>query len=247
VSRGQAGKRGSATRSRATDGARRGRSAGVGSRGGRQAASPSALRRRTVLFQVGRPSARRPLGDGRGLPQLVEVAPDAVLLGDEGEELHASFARRALEDVDPERSLQELGPRPVAGPGLRQSLGFGGLRLPHRLAARRHPRPPRTRRREDPGVLPHELGALLVVRAVEEEGVQVRVQAEVRRSPLHDRHRSGLGAGRAGALRVEAVHRLDEDPRERAEQLAVAGELPPPRKREGQPTGAGRPRAGRAR
>jgi hypothetical protein len=86
-------------------------------------------------------------------------------------------------------------------------------------------------------LVPHERGAVLVVGAIEKDDMEVRVQSEVGRRALHDRDRTGLGtlhtAG-GGSLGVERVHRLDEDPREGAEQLAVVGEPRAPREREGQ-------------
>jgi hypothetical protein len=58
--------------------------------------------------------------------------------------------------------------------------------------------------------------------------MEVRIQTHIRRTPLHDRDRSALS--RAGApdvaqrAAVEAEHGVDEDPADRAEQLAVVGE-----------------------
>ena len=85
--------------------------------------------------------------------------------------------------------------------------------------------------------LPGEIGALLVVGAIESDQVEVWVEAEIGRSPLHD----GDGACvrpaftiLRRALDVERVHRLLEDAREAAEKGPVLGEAAPPRERERQ-------------
>ena len=88
-----------------------------------------------------------------------------------------------------------------------------------------------------PEPFPGEGATLLVERAIENDGVQVRVEPQVGGCPLHGCDRSGPGAGPAilrGALGVERVHRLDEDARELAEEGAVLGQATPPREREGQ-------------
>ncbi len=59
--------------------------------------------------------------------------------------------------------------------------------------------------------LPAELAALLVPGAVESDQVQVRIEPEIGRRPLHDRDRAGLrahGALPSRALGVERLHRL---------------------------------------
>ena len=86
-------------------------------------------------------------------------------------------------------------------------------------------------------LFPRERRAGLVIGAVQEDDVQMRVESQVRRRALHDRHRAGLRAERAAgcrALDVERVHGLDEDAREGAQQRAVAREPASPRKRERQ-------------
>jgi hypothetical protein len=62
----------------------------------------------------GRSPGRRPLGRFCRLAEVSQDALDGLRLGDYGEQLHPPFARRALEHVDAERSLEELCPRPVA-------------------------------------------------------------------------------------------------------------------------------------
>jgi hypothetical protein len=44
------------------------------------------------------------------LAELGEVAGDALQVGDDREQLHASATTRAFEHVDVERPLQQLGP-----------------------------------------------------------------------------------------------------------------------------------------
>jgi hypothetical protein len=80
--------------------------------------------------------------------------------------------------------------------------------------------------------LPGEIGALLVLGAIESDQVEVWVEAEIGRSPLDD----GDGARLCSAftiprraLDVERVHRLLEDAREAAEKGSVLGEAAPPR------------------
>jgi hypothetical protein len=75
------------------------------------AASPSALRRRTVLFQYG----GRNVGVGSAswdvgrLADRGEEAGDAPWLGHHGDELHPTLASRALEDIERKRAAQKLG------------------------------------------------------------------------------------------------------------------------------------------
>jgi hypothetical protein len=69
-------------------------------------------------------------------------------------------------------------------------------------------------------LFPHELCALFVVGAVEEDAVQVRVELQVGRRALHDGHHAGLGVELPAlrrALRVEGLDALEEDAREVAE------------------------------
>jgi len=84
-------------------------------------------------------------------------------------------------------------------------------------------------------LLPHERGVVLVIGAVQEDHVKVRVEPEVRRAALHNRHRARLRAERAAGrrtLHVERVHALDEDAGEGRKQRAVVRKPAPPRERE---------------
>jgi hypothetical protein len=82
----------------------------------RYAASPNALRRRTVLFQYGGPrlGERRSTGNVGRLAERGKEADDADWLGHHGDELHPALAGWALERVERKRAAQELGPRPIA-------------------------------------------------------------------------------------------------------------------------------------
>ncbi len=85
--------------------------------------------------------------------------------------------------------------------------------------------------------MPGEIGALLVVGAIESDQVEVWVEAEIGRSPLDDGDGARLRPAFAilrRALDVERVHRLLEDAREAAEKGPVLGEAAPPRERERQ-------------
>jgi hypothetical protein len=85
--------------------------------------------------------------------------------------------------------------------------------------------------------VPDKLGTLLVVGAIESGQVQVRVQPEVGRSPLHYGDGARLRAADAilrRPLGVERLHRLLEDAREPAEERSVLREAAPPRERERQ-------------
>jgi hypothetical protein len=96
--------------------------------------------------------------------------------------------------------------------------------------------------------LPAQLAALLLPGAIESDHVQVRVQPQIGRGPLHDRDRPGLcaqGALPSRTLGVERVHRLHEDAREVAEQRPVLGQPPAPRERERQHPLAARENPGR--
>jgi GAF domain-containing protein len=78
-------------------------------------------------------------------------------------------------------------------------------------------------------------GLVLVIGAVQEDHVKVRVETEVRRGALHDGDRARLRAERAAGrrtLHVERVHALDEDAGEGREQRAVMRKPAPPRERE---------------
>ena len=86
-------------------------------------------------------------------------------------------------------------------------------------------------RLEVPELVPGELFTLFVVGAVEKHGVDVRVEPHVARRPLHDGDRACLRRAARGARGAESLDGRHEDARERAEELAVAREATPPRKR----------------
>ncbi|HYU16822.1 MAG TPA: hypothetical protein VEL05_12140 [Candidatus Acidoferrum sp.] len=68
--------------------------------------------------------------------------------------------------------------------------------------------------------LPDEIGALLVVGAIESDQVQMRVEAEIRRGALQDGDRAGLRAAAAIPRRALGV--------ERVQQFQEGGILPRP-------------------
>jgi hypothetical protein len=75
-------------------------------------------------------------------------------------------------------------------------------------------------------LLPHELGVPLVIGAVEEDDVKMRIQAHVGRRSLDDRDSACLRAARSTGRRargVERVHGVDEDAAQRRQQRAPAG------------------------
>jgi hypothetical protein len=88
---------------------------------------------------------------------------------------------------------------------------------------------PRLRSDEVADVLQVVEGGLVLAvgeHAVEEDGVEVGVEAHVGRCPLHDRDGAALaaGRGRAETAPVEAEHGVHEDARDRAQGLGVVGE-----------------------
>lgn len=87
------------------------------------------------------------------------------------------------------------------------------------------------------GRVPDELGALLVIGAIQSDEVEVWIEPEIGRSSLHHGDGAGLRAADAvlgRALGIERLHRFFEDAREPAEESSVLREAAPPRERERQ-------------
>ena len=79
---------------------------------------------------------------------------------------------------------------------------------------------------------PGELTVLLAPGAIQGDDVEVGIESQVGRCPLHHVDRTGLRAELTllrRAIGVERVHRLHEDAREVAEECAVLCEPTPPR------------------
>jgi len=82
-----------------------------------------------------------------------------------------------------------------------------------------------------------KLAPLLVPGAIKRDGVEMRVEAEIGRRPLHSGDRAGLrtyGAILRRSTDIERLHRIHEDLGEPAEQFTVLREPWSPCKREGQ-------------
>jgi len=76
-------------------------------------------------------------------------------------------------------------------------------------------------------LVPRQRRTVLMIGPVEQDLVKVGVTPQVRCRALHDGYRSCLGPRRTTrccSLRVERLHALDEDARQRTEQRAVLGE-----------------------
>jgi hypothetical protein len=85
----------------------------------RYAASPNALRRRTVLFQYGgsRLGERRSTGNVGRLAERGKEADDADWLGHHGDELHPALAGWAREDIGAEGPAEKKMPVDAARHG----------------------------------------------------------------------------------------------------------------------------------
>ncbi len=80
-----------------------------------------------------------------------------------------------------------------------------------------------------PHRFPHEIASHLAIRPAEGDDVQMGIEPHVTRRALHDRHCATLRAFlSATALRIGREHCLDEETRQRPEELAIMREPPPP-------------------
>jgi hypothetical protein len=90
---------------------------------------PVATRHRPEPFGAGRHFSNTGERDSvsgaarRSIHRWRRGSGDALFVGDDGEQLHAAAAARTTEDVEVERSLQELRPRPVGAAARRGVFG----------------------------------------------------------------------------------------------------------------------------